>query len=89
MNKLIPLAILCALQAGDIISTRIAIAHGAVEMNPLVGHLGLWPAKLLVFLAAALLAYRARKTWLMWAGCAVYAAIVASNLLVAIRGGVR
>ena len=81
-RKIAPFLILCLLQAGDFFSTRMALKiPGVVELNPLVRDLGLWPAKLLVFGLIVLLAWRTKGMGRLWALCGVYAAIVASNVL--------
>ena len=54
------------LLASDLLSTRLAFAHGAIELNPLVHLLGLWQAKLLVVAAVALLLIRSTKLPWLW-----------------------
>ena len=52
-QKVVVLTIMVLLQAGDLLSTRLAFAHGAVELNPLVHLFGLWQAKLLAVVVSA------------------------------------
>jgi hypothetical protein len=81
-RKFIPFLVLGLLQAGDLLSTRMALkVPGVMELNPLVRELGLWPAKLIVFGFIALLVYRTKSLGRLWAVCGVYALIVASNVL--------
>jgi Domain of unknown function (DUF5658) len=74
------------LQAADGLSTRAALAvPGALELNPLVRSVGLWPAKLLVLALVLLLALRTKKPQRVWTLCGLYAVIVGSNLLLLAR----
>jgi hypothetical protein len=79
-GKLIPVIVLCILQLGDLLSTRLALAHGAVEANLFVNSMGLWGAKLLCFAMVAVVAWRTRKPSRIWAVCAFYAMVVGWNL---------
>lgn len=83
-RKLIPFVVLALLQAADFASTRLAFSIGAVELNPLVRGLGLWPAKLLVCGLIVLLALRTNRARRLWTLCGVYAFIVSSNMAVAL-----
>ncbi len=80
-----PILVLCLLQVGDLISTRMALrVPGVLELNPLVRELGLWQAKLTVLVLIVLLAYwtkHTKKVGPAWAVCGVYGLIVVSNLL--------
>ncbi len=84
-HKYIALAVLGFLQAADGLTTRAALHAGAIEGNPLVRDLGLWPAKLLALIIFALIVWRAKKMTIPWIACAVYALVVFSNLLLAVR----
>ena len=86
-SKFLVAALLCVLQAGDFVSTRLALRHGAVELNPLVRALGLWEAKLLAFAVVILLVIFARRARLLWTVAVVYTCIVGSNLLLLLRHG--
>ena len=81
-RKMVPFLILCILQAGDLLSTRLAMKiPGVMELNPLVRNFGLWQAKLLVFGLIILLAWQTKKMRRLWTLCGIYAFIVASNVL--------
>jgi hypothetical protein len=80
-QKLAIFGLLLILQAGDLLSTRLAFAHGAVELNPLVRALGLWPAKLLAISIVALLLIRATKLRRVWMLVVTYGCIVCWNIL--------
>ena len=79
-GKLIPAIVLCILQLGDLLSTRLALAHGAVEANPFVNAVGLWAAKLLCIVFVSVVAWRTRKPSRIWAVCAFYLIVVGWNL---------
>jgi hypothetical protein len=79
-GKLIPAIVLCILQLGDLLSTRLALAHGAVETNPFVNSMGLWAAKLLCLAIVAVLAWRTRKPSRIWVICVFYMIVVGWNL---------
>ena len=79
-GKLIPAIVLCILQLGDLLSTRLALAHGAVEANIFVSSIGLWAAKLLCIAIVAVIAWRTRKPARIWAICAFYVIVVGWNL---------
>jgi hypothetical protein len=85
MKKKIALLILLLLQAGDMVSTKAAVHAGAVELNPLVRDLGLWPAKLLTLGLIALLVWRARSMTRVWVVCGLYTLVVANNLFFALK----
>jgi hypothetical protein len=81
-EKLVPSLILCLLQVGDLLSTRMAMTiPGVMELNPLVRNFGLWQAKLLVFGLIVLLAWQTKRMRRLWTLCGIYAFIVASNVL--------
>lgn len=81
-QKIVPLLVLCVLQAGDLLSTRLALKiPGVIELNPLVRAFGLWPAKLLVCALVLVLVWQAKRMRRLWTLCAIYAVIVASNVL--------
>lgn len=81
-QKIIPFLVLCLLQAGDLLSTRLALKiPGVMELNPLVREFGLWPAKLLVFGLIMLLAWQTKRMRRLWTLCGIYAVIVASNVM--------
>ena len=73
--------ILVLLQAGDLLSSKLAFAHGAVELNPLVHGLGLWQAKLLVIAVLAVLIWRSTRMRRLWLVVMLYACIVGWNLM--------
>jgi hypothetical protein len=79
-QKSAALWMMAALQVGDLASTRLALMHGAFEMNPLVRDLGLVPAKLLVGALAAMLIWRVRKLDRVWLVCGAYCLLVVWNL---------
>jgi hypothetical protein len=82
IRNVIPFVILCLLQVGDWLSTRMALSiPSVVELNPMVRSLGLWQAKLLMFGIIVLLAWRAKKPRSLWVVCGIYAVVVASNVL--------
>ena len=82
--KWLALCALALLQAADALSTRAALrVPGIVELNPLVRYLGLWPAKVIVLAAAAIVLWRTRKPSRMVAVCGYYCLVVMSNLWVA------
>jgi len=82
MSKWIAASLLILLQVADGLSTRAALAiPGAIELNPLVRNLGLWPSKALVITLPLALAYITKRPRRLWAVCGVYALIVASNSL--------
>ncbi|MGA2903552.1 MAG: hypothetical protein ABSD98_06965 [Candidatus Korobacteraceae bacterium] len=70
---------LCLLQAGDILSTRLALLHGAVEVNPVVRAAGLWQAKLVAFILISLWIWRSTRPRPLWVATAVYGGIVGWN----------
>jgi hypothetical protein len=84
-GKLIPAIVLCILQLGDLLSTRLALAHGAVEANIFVRPIGLLAAKLLCIAIVAVLAWRTRKPSRIWAICAFYVIVVGWNLSLLLR----
>lgn len=84
-TKTIALSLLMLLQAGDYLSTRLSINHGAVEGNPLLSHAGdpssnLLLGKLAVCMLGYLLLRRCRRTSQVWALCSFYAAVVIWNI---------
>ena len=83
-RSVIPFVLLALLQAADLVSTRLAFSIGAVELNPLVRGLGLWPAKLLACGIIVLLALRTKRTRMLWTLCGIYGFIVSSNMAVAL-----
>ena len=60
-SKLAPAIVLGGLQLGDLLLTRFALDHGAVETNFLVSSVGLWEAKLVCLVVIALFAWHTRK----------------------------
>jgi hypothetical protein len=74
------LGIMVVLQAGDLLSSRLAFAHGAVELNPLVNALGLWQAKLLVLCVLGLMLIRTTRLRRLWAVIMIYSCVVGWNL---------
>jgi hypothetical protein len=84
-------AALAAVSAADVVSTNHALASGAdiVEANPLAAAsmilLGSawWLPKAGLVLFAALIAPKIRRRWPLAAVVAIYAAVVANNLMVA------
>ena len=86
MKRLLPFIILGALQIGDLISTRLVLAAGGVELNPLVRAFGLWPTKLvaLVLLFAWALMSSRKQQARVWMLCGVYALVVIWNIALAI-----
>jgi hypothetical protein len=85
MSKKIALLFLVVLQAGDLLSTKAATHAGAVELNPLVRDMGLWPAKLLTLALVALLIWRAKSLTKIWVLCGLYTLIVTNNLFLALK----
>jgi hypothetical protein len=85
MSKRIALLFLVILQAGDMLSTKAATHAGAVELNPIVRDMGLWPAKLLTLALIALLVWRAKSMTKIWVLCGLYTLIVANNLFWALK----
>jgi hypothetical protein len=81
----IALLILLLLQAGDLVSTKAAVHAGAVELNPLVRDLGLWPAKLVTLGLISLLVWRAKSMTRVWVVCGLYTLIVTNNLIWALK----
>ena len=79
--RYITLAVLGVLQLADCITTRMALSYGAVESNPLVQALGLWPAKLLALGIIGLLVWRSRSLAKLSILCGAYAGTIVSNLL--------
>ena len=79
-GKLTPAIVLGILQLGDLLSTRLALDHGAVETNVFVSSLGLWEAKLLCLAIVAFLAWYTRKPQRIWGLCAFYVIVVGWNL---------
>jgi Domain of unknown function (DUF5658) len=76
------LAALLLLQAGDLVSTKLALSvPGIVEFNPLVRWLGVWPAKLVLVAVAVIVVLRTKKLWRAWACAGYYCLVVGSNLL--------
>lgn len=80
-QKLAIFMTLVALQAGDLLSTRLAFAHGAIELNPLVHGLGLWQAKLLAVCIVALLLIRGVRLRRLWMVVIIYGCVVCWNVL--------
>lgn len=74
---------LCLLQVGDLLSTRLSIGHGNVELNPIVRASGVWEAKLLALILIFLLVWRSKRLCGLWFVTAVYAFIVGWNVCVA------
>jgi hypothetical protein len=82
LSKWTAASLLILLQVADGLSTRVALAiPGAIELNPLVHNLGLWPAKLLVLALVLLLALKTIKPQRVWLPCGFYVLIIGSNLL--------
>ena len=85
MKRFLPLVLLAMLQAADYASTRLAFAHGAVELNPATRGLGIGAAKVVALLVIAILVWRRPKSrWLLWSACGVYLLYVANNLALAV-----
>lgn len=91
---MILVAVLVLLLAADVVTTRIGLARGATEANPVVAHLigrlGLWPGLLLP--KAALLVLVAAFTLISPAPAGslavlalIYGAVVAWNVSVLVR----
>ncbi len=85
MKKRVALLFLIVLQAGDLLSTKAATHAGAVELNPIVRDLGLWPAKLLTLALIALLVWRVKSMTRVWVLCGLYTLIVTNNLIWALK----
>ena len=81
MTRAVPLALLALLQFADYLSTRAFLAVGVLEGNAIVQHLGIGTAKLAGRAIVCLLAWRARRVWMLWGLCGFYFAVVAVNLL--------
>ena len=81
--RLAPFVVLL-LQAVDLVSTRLAFSVGAIELNPLVHGLGLWPGKLLACVVILLLATLTKRAGRLWALCGIYGLIVGNNFAVAL-----
>ena len=79
-GKLAPAIVLGSLQLGDLLSTRLALDHGAVETNFLVSSVGLWEAKLVCLVVIALFAWHTRKPSRIWFLCVFYLCVVSWNL---------
>jgi hypothetical protein len=75
--------LLVILQGLDALSTRLALAHGAVEMNPLADG-NLLGVKFLALLLCIVLVVVTRRVWHLWVLVGIYAAIVSSNILLAV-----
>jgi hypothetical protein len=84
-GKLAPAIALCILQLGDFLSTRLALAHGAVESSIFVNSVGLWGAKLVCVACVAVLALLAHKPSRLWAACVFYPIVVGCNLSLLLR----
>ena len=80
-QKIALISAVVLLQFGVLFSSRLAFARGAIEMNPLVHAMGLWPAKLLAIVVAAIQVYRSTRLRRLWIVVALYACIVGWNLL--------
>ena len=85
MTRTVLLALLAFLQFADYFSTRAFLAVGVPEGNPVVRYFGLGPAKLAGLALVCLLAWRAKRLWLLWALCGLYSAVVIVNLLSAAK----
>ena len=72
--------LLVSLQLGDLASTKLALHHGAVELNPLVRTVGLWQAKLLVIGLVVGYSLLHRSTKVLWVGCGIVGVTVVWNL---------
>ena len=79
-GKLIPAIVLCILQLGDLLSTRLALAHGAIETNLFVNSVGLYSAKLVCLAIVVLFAWHTRRPSRIWAVCVFYLVVVTWNL---------
>lgn len=78
--RIIALLILASLQVVDFLSTKMALAMGWSELNPLVSHAGLWQAKLLALGICGLLVWRASRERTLWIAGFLYGGIVVWNL---------
>lgn len=78
--RIVALLILGLLQLVDFLSTKMALAMGGEELNPVVVHAGLWQAKLLALLICALLVWRASRERTLWIVGLTYGGIVVWNL---------
>ena len=85
----IALVALGLLQIGDYLTTRIAFSYGAIESNPLVQVVGLWPAKLLALGIVGLLWWHSRSLARLSVLCGAYAGIVFSNMLTVWQASMR
>ena len=85
MARAVPLAFLALLQIADYLSTRAFLAVGVAEGNTIVRYLGIGPAKLVGLAIVCLLAWRARRIWMLWALCGFYFVVVAVNVLSAAK----
>lgn len=79
-QKVAILVIMVVLQAGDLLSSRLAFAHGAAELNPLVNALGLWEAKLLVLCVLGLMLICTTRLRGLWTVVVIYGYVVGWNL---------
>lgn len=84
-TKWLLLAGLTLLQVVDLLSTRLALLFGMVELNPVVRSLGLWQAKLLAFAVILVLGVRCKRTWALWAALGYMVVVVGWNLSLALR----
>ncbi len=82
--KLLQLGAMALLQALDLVSTWLVTAGAAVELNPLLGSHPRVASLALFKLASvglfALLLWRTKNARLGWLCCALFSAIVFSNL---------
>lgn len=88
MNEVL-LGLYVALQAGDIYTTHAALQRGAREVNPILAKLfeRFNPLAVMVVTKAVTvyLLWSLNVTWVTAAACAVYVAVVTSNLRVLLR----
>lgn len=79
-GKLAPAILLGILQLGDLLSTRLALNHGAIEANFFVSSFGLWEVKLVCLIVIAIFAWHTRRPSRIWFLCAFYLCVVGWNL---------
>ena len=78
--RLTALLILGLLQICDFLSTRLAVAMGGQELNPVVLHMGLIHAKWLALAICVLLVWKASRERTLWIAGMFYGCVVVWNL---------
>jgi hypothetical protein len=76
------LLVFAVLQAGDYLSTRLALASPSmVELNPIVRYVGLWEIKVIGLIGLTLLIWWGKQMRAIWIVNIVFIFVILNNLM--------